>query len=858
MAGSGRAQELPPQDPAFPLSPDQDPQLSPTEELLERCAGKIVVDIRIGRVGNDGNGFFPLEGAMADSIKSNIRTKKDQPLDGVKLQQDLKQLVTERSFATTLWVDFVDEGVVLYFVIVKADRTFDELRFKGVDEFDEATLQSVLDILPNQRVSWLQAQSMRNILLARYRREGFAYCSIELRPDQQVAAGSPLDARREFRSLTMHVDEGPKVKIRDVEFRGNVSFPGNEPLPFMNPQEVLNSTDTGIKSTSGVFSAGPYSTEVIEEDEDRLRLFYRSRGFRDAQVFLASAVPSEDHTEMDLTFRIIEGERYRVAAVELERLDERGEPIPEEDALYPADQVMEGFLVEPGDFYDAESVAADLRKIERFYGERGHPVGSRLPQALRILEPDELVDPDRHEIVLIYQILEGTPKRLRDVVVRGNTYTEDRVIRRKIFQGPGERINMPEIQRSSRALQATGYFRDSVTQQGPRITLIPALGGADDEVDLDVQVKEGDTGQFRWGVGISTGAGAQASIIIDKYNFDISNLPSPSPAAWLPEILENKAFHGAGQSLRLLLAPGTQISQFSISFTDPDIFRQHQDTIGLRVTGARELRRFDTFLTDRLRAGVTFTRNFTNEFSLGWTLRQETVDVEDPDINAPQIVFDAEGQTELRGSRITARFEDVDNRLVPSEGTQAQVYAELIGGFHGGGESFWKSGLSLDRYLWLREDAVGRRHVLHLGANFDVGSGFGKSERLFLTDRLFMGGGNLRGFDFRGAGPFQFGRATGGEARVLGTAEYFFPLVASRQTAAFSTNELIRGVVFADFGLLGSEIDTADFGQPRLSMGFGVRINVPVLNIPIALDLGWPLLYERTDDRRQLFFSLTR
>jgi outer membrane protein assembly factor BamA len=57
--------------------------------------------------------------------------------------------------------------------------------------------------------------------------------------------------------------------------------------------------------------------------------------------------------------------------------------------------------------------------------------------------------------------------------------------------------------------------------------------------------------------------------------------------------------------------------------------------------------------------------------------------------------------------------------------------------------------------------------------------------------------------------------------------------------------------------LLGLSIDDPTFSEPRLSVGFGVRIQIPYLQLPISLDLGWPLIYEETDDRRVLYFSIS-
>ena len=102
------------------------------------------------------------------------------------------------------------------------------------------------------------------------------------------------------------------------------------------------------------------------------------------------------------------------------------------------------------------------------------------------------------------------------------------------------------------------------------------------------------------------------------------------------------------------------------------------------------------------------------------------------------------------------------------------------------------------------------------------------------------------------------GRPLGGEVRYHNSLELSFPLVATRLERDIRDRELLRGVAFFDFGLLGLGIDDPTFREPRLSYGFGLRIEVPLLDIPIALDLAWPILYEETDDRRQFYFSISR
>ena len=90
------------------------------------------------------------------------------------------------------------------------------------------------------------------------------------------------------------------------------------------------------------------------------------------------------------------------------------------------------------------------------------------------------------------------------------------------------------------------------------------------------------------------------------------------------------------------------------------------------------------------------------------------------------------------------------------------------------------------------------------------------------------------------------------------TLELTFPLVATRLEREVRDRELLRFATFTDFGLLGLGLDDQTFGEVRLSSGFGLRIEIPYLEVPIALDLAWPWFYEESDDRRQFFFWISR
>ncbi len=831
------------------------------EEAVRAMKGKPVRSIQVTRAGSRGAAASALDAAGADSIVRGLETRIGQPFEPRKVSADCAALWTERRLVVRAYAEEVDgEVVVTYQVDLRVER-YESVEFVGNDELDLDEIYALIGYFAGRRTTRTEAEAMRKLLLARYRRDGYAFANIKLVDlpalDESVddeAFGAP---RQRLRIL---IEEGPKVTVRDVDFVGNRSFAADPILGLFGTDNYLI-RDARIDSdpARGFVRGGAFSREVLEEDLDRMRLFYRSRGFLEATVDLADVRFSADRTSVDLSFVIVEGPRYKLRSVKVQHVGPDQSPLVGAP-LYPASEVQSVVKAAEGQFYDHDRLERDKLAIEEFYGRRGHPsvsfpgMRTATREGCRVFTPLEIYG-SGPEVDVIYQVSEGSPKTLRDVVIRGNRMTRDAVIRRNFRVLPGERIDMLEVRRALRRVEGMRYFQDPVTLQGPRLQVEP-VPGEPDKVDLGLDVLDGPTGELRWGVGISTGIGAQAQVSFNKRNFDISRPPSSAnPITAVKEILDAKAFHGGGQNLSLLLAPGTRQSQFALTFFEPDIFEDHLDTYGLRVGGQRRIRRLpDGYTSDTLGGEVGLSRNFTEFFNAGVTLRQETVEIEDLAQDATVLAVDAEGKTALGGLRVSTRYRDFDDLFRPSEGFDLGLSFEVLAG----DENLTKIEHRADFYLPLNENELGHRTVFHWRQFAGFADAFGSSEDVFLTERFYMGGANLRGFDFRRAGPTQFGRPLGGEVTYTSTFEIFFPLVATRLEGEVRDRELLRWVLFTDIGFLGLGINDPTFEEMRGSSGVGIRIEIPYLELPIALDLGWPWRYEETDDRRQLFFSISR
>lgn len=833
------------------------------EEAVQAMNGKSIRAVRVTQADRQAGTVTPLAPERAAPILRSLETRVGEPFEARRISADCASLWTERRLVVRAYAEEADGQVVVTFQVDLQVERYEDVEFVGNDHLNQAEIFALVGFYAGRRTTRTEAEAMRKLLLARYRRDGYAFCSIQLvdLPGFGRASGG---ADRPGKRLQVLIEEGDKVTVRDVDFVGNRSFPVDPILGFFGTEDYLV-RDAQIASdpSRGFLRGGAFSREVLEEDLDRLRLFYRSRGFLEATVDLADVRFTEDRASVDLLFVIVEGPRYRIRSVKVQHVTPDQREL-EVEPLYPASEVEAELEVAPGEFYDHAKLELDQLAIEEFYGRRGHPsvnfpgMRQSLRQGCRVFTPLE-VYADGPEVDIVYQVSEGEPKTLRDIVIRGNAYTRDAVIRRRFRVLPGERIDMLEVRRAQRRIENTRWFQDPTTQQGPRLQIEPVLGEPT-EVDLGLDVQDGPTGELRWGVGISTGIGAQAQVMFNKRNFDLWSPPTTSnPVEAVQEILDAKAFHGGGQNLNLLLAPGTRQSQFGLTYTEPDIFGDHLDTYALTVSGQRRIRRLpDGYTSDVLGGSVRLGRNFTEFFNAGVSMRLETVNIDDLAQDATRVAFDAEGDNELRGPSFSVRYRDFDDPLRPTEGVDMRLSFEVLGGALGGDESLTKWEHRADVYYPLTENEMGHRTVFHWRQFFGYADEFGSSDDVFLTERFYMGGANLRGFDFRRAGPTQFGRPVGGEAVYTSTYEVYFPLVATRLEGEVRDRELLRWVLFTDIGLLGLGLNDPTFRELRASTGVGIRIEIPYLELPIALDLGWPWAFEDTDDRRQLYFSISR
>lgn len=747
--------------------------------------GRTVEAVRV--TGNDQ--------VLTATILNVIRTREGDKFDPSTVQEDYQRVFGLRQFSNVeAKVEPTATGVIVVFEVSEQRQIKEIVIRKPPSEMDDQTIRNSIEIQKGQAIDPFRLAQARRAIADLYRAKNYPFASVDVDVDELNRTGV----------LAFDIVEGPQVRIRNIVFRGNASFSEGK-------------LKDKIRTSSWIWLIrdGAYSSDVIEDDVAALRKFYQDKGYFDARVG-RRLVFSPDQTELQVEFLIDEGPRYTVDQVTF-----KGNANVDEVKLREEMKIVEGMP------YDEELIQRDVRKMVRDYSPLGYiyQPGSNDPDYLKI-EPRPVFRTQPGRVELVYDITEGKPFRIGQILPRGNTRTQDKVILRELRLAPGEMYDSGKMQDAVERLRGTPLFS---------AVKITPVGEDPGQRDLLVEVEEARTATLTFGAGINSNGGVAGNITYTQKNFDITNWPRS-----FSDLGGDKSFVGAGQTLRLSFEPGTEATNASIRFTEPYVLDQ---PYSLSVEAYLRNRQRENYDDDRLGGRISVGRRFNDLYSGSVALRLEQIDinqVQDKPIRALEIL-EEQGSHALTSVTLAVRRDTTTGGLLPSKGTNSQLAWESVGAL-GGEYTFQRFSFSHDRYYTLFSDLLDRRTILA----FHGDAGYIAGDAPFF-ERFYAGGINsIRGFAFRGVTP-RSGPSDdriGGDFSATGSAEVSYPLY----------EELVRGVVFADVGTVESSLEA---GTIRTSIGTGVRISLPLLGqVPIAIDFALPITQDDEDDVQILSFSL--
>ena len=720
-------------------------------------------------------------------VLSQTAAAKGAPLDRRTVSRDVKTLLDTGLFSHAgAEVEPVSDGVRLIYSVRRKLKLAGPLEIEGAGHIRESKIRDIVDLHPGDRID-SQVVGVRVLeVIKEYHEDYFANAKIE----SEIRETDPTNG---LGSVLLIVKEGKRGRMRRFLFSGNERVSSSELWRVVEPR--------GWWHPMRWFDRRRYDADKLEIARLGIASLYLDRGFLDVRVEGPLVEPMEDG--LSVTFTVREGVAYRFGRITISGVER-----------FPEAELWALVTIKEGEPASSRAMRRVTRSLSDYYGRRGY-IAARVAPALNARADGELVD-------VRFAITEGEQTRIRNVLIRGNMRTKDKVIRRELLVYPGEIFDRDRIRRSERRVTNLGFFshvRSHITD-----TPLP------DEKDLVLEVEGKRTGQFMLGAGFSSIDNIMGFVELSQGNFDIKGWPY---------------FTGAGQKLKLRAQISDSRQSYDLSFVEP-WFLDQKLSLGLDVY--RLDRDYGDYDVERTGAALSLTKPLPgpNRIQLRYELQGTVIsDVSDTntyfyvDSTNELYSFVLEEDTLKSTIGVTLRHDTRNNAFIPTKGNRVSLTASISGGLLGGDTDIYALGLRTSHYfpLWLK-------HVISLRTRYEVVGEYDDAGEVPIDDRLFLGGGRtLRGFDYRDVGPKvrpvglaagdRSYRPVGGQSLAMATVEYTIPLVSG-----------LRLAVFYDTGNVWREPYEIDLNDLASSAGVGVRLDLP--GFPIRIDRAW--IIERDDD----------
>ncbi len=700
---------------------------------------------------------------------------------GMKIGQNVTEADLDRAtktlFATGLFsnVDIkMNNGTAT--VKVEENPIVHEVFFEGNKALEDDVLKTEIQMKPRTVYTKTKVQKDADRLLAVYKRNGRFAATIEpkiIKKDQNRV------------DVIFEINEGGKAFVRDINFVGNNAFSESTLEGKIMTQEkawyrFLSSTDT-------------YDADRFKYDQELLRRFYLEHGYLDFKITDAMSELTPDKEGFILTIKMDEGEPYKIAKQDLQV------SLPD----YKDNLKLEKYLeLDEGDILDVTKVEKTVDELTEKLLNDGYAFVS--------VEPDIIPDTKNHTATVVYRVTEGEKIFIRRINIKGNTRTQDKVIRREFRIKEGDAYNASLLRRSKQNVSDLDYFSNVEMATTP-VPMNPSLA------DVDMSVTEKSTGAFNIGIGWSSYDGLMFETGIQERN-----------------IL------GTGRVASFNVMLSQRETQYTIGLTDP-YFLGYNMSAGIDLYHTTRDNSDSSSYSYKTTGGtIHFGWNYTDALRqvVRYTLRQD--DIYDIDSDAALSIKEQRGRTIVSMIGQDLIYDKRDSRINPTTGYYTSFSTDLAG--LGGDTKFFRIDATAIKYFAVAEEVV---FSLRADGGYIWGIG-GKDLRI--NDRYFLGDRSLRGFEYGGIGARDKASddALGGEWYTTASAELTFPIGLPKEMG-------IKGKLFTDAGLLGKpdnydKATTEYSDRLRAAVGTGIEWSSPMG--VINFDFSYAFAKEKYDKTR--------
>lgn len=724
-----------------------------------------------------------------EQIYYNMKLRPGVEYDVKTLDEDIKRLYNTGNFAdvTANAENRADGSVDLVFKLRLQPR-ITKLQLEGNAKFTTKELNELLTVAADSPLNNTKLRASINAIRAFYKDKG--YNEAVVTPEIKPLANGDVE-------VTIRIVENLRLRVDNVTFEGNTVYSASRLKSVIANRYSLVGNLPWI---GRYFNSGLLDRQELDLDKSRLRDLFWNKGYLDFKVENVEITPdAEDPEFVNLKFVLFEGEPYMVEKVAISGA-----------GAVPLAELEPMVQLKTGEVFDSERENATVKAFSDYYESLGYTdINVR---AVRN------ADFATHKVNVDFEITEGRKYSVRDVVISGNTYTKDKVIRRELVLQPGDPVDRNRIDASKSRLMGMGYFKNV------EATTINADAVNEKDIHINVEEKD-DRFQAKIGAGFSDVNSLVGMAEISSNNFDIAN-----PGGW---------FYGGGQRMRLQGLFGIERMGFNLDFTEPWLFDQR---LRLDVSFYANQSDFEYWSERRIGGRLSLSRQIFDDFTtVTGAYKFENVNVLDMDKTLSASTYSERGRQWVSQLSLMLDRDTRDSLMMPTSGYNINLLSAVSPKIFGSSSNFYRLELKGSYYHSFFEKAI----IAMVGMRMGVVSSFDRNDQAPIFERYFLGGGDsLRGFSYRNVAPLDSsGRPIGGDSMLLGTFEVSHPIWS-----------FIRGAAFVDAGNVWRYSYNFQLSDINVGAGYGLRIQLPVINAPIKLDLAYPVVNNQDNESSKLRF----
>ena len=766
----------------------------------------------------------------AVKLFSGLQVGQKITVPGDRIAKAMRNLWQQKLFGDVrIEVAEIRGSTIFLHIIVQERPRLSRFKFNGVSKSEADKLREEVDLIRGQQVNQALLTNTRSAIRSYFVDKG------NLKAEATITELNDTLMQNSV-MLIIDVVKGPKVRIDDVEFIGN--------------EGVSDATlRKAMKKTRRVNWYNPFSSSKFTDKEFRKDLaavvdMYNDEGYRNATVIRDTTYfVSDDRIKVDVT--VDEGQQFFFRNITFLG-----------NTKYDSDTLTKVLGIKKGDRYSKKQLESRLYMnqqgldISSMYMDKGYL--SFYPEVIEMVAEGDSID-------LEIRLREGKQYRIRSVIIKGNSKTNEHVIRREIRSRPGDLFDRSDVIRTQQELANLGYFNPET------LGVNPIQDARTGQVDLEYTVEEKPSDRLElsggWGGGTLV-----LSVGLSFTNFSMRNLFNGKAWSPLPA--------GDGQTLNLRVQTnGPQFQSYSISFVEPWLGGRKPNALSFSLYHSvqtngqnKTINTSDGPIPNPLRQSLLITGatvglgkrlNWPDDyFILRQTLSFQQYDLR----NWTQLFSFNNGISNVLAYQVQFSRYSIDDPFFPRQGSEVSFslkatppwsltgwapfdpgedYATMTDAQRYNWAEFHKWKFTTTWYTRVTTSKTRRNLVLMNRAGLGFLGKYNPNIGESPFERFYLGGAALTGFQLdgreivglRGYDDLSLSPSTGSFFITKYTTELRYPI-------SLNPSARIYALTFFSAGKTWDQIQRFEPFRLYKSAGIGLRLNLPMFG-PMGLDYGW-------------------